>query len=96
MYCLPAVIYVGLSVIGVLYTLLTGEYTIGFAFLQLIFIWLFAWFLDFLCRRGYVIASWILVFFPFIFLGALIIGVLMLHKVETDVENKNAASPALK
>ena len=80
MYCLPAVIYIGLSVIGILYTLLLGEYTIGFAFVQLIFVWLFSWFLDFLCSRGYTIASWLLVFFPFIFMFALVFGVLMLQK----------------
>lgn len=90
MYCLPAVIYIGLSVIGVIYTLLAGGYSIGFAFLQLIFIGLFSWFLDFLCRRGYTIASWVLVLFPFVFIFALVFGVLMTQQHVNVSENSPA------
>lgn len=77
MYCLPAVIYIGLSVIGIFYSALNGLTSIGAIFLQIIFVWLFSWFLDYLCRNGYTVASWILVLFPFIFIFALVFGVLM-------------------
>lgn len=77
MYCLPAVIYIGLSIIGIMYSVLNGLTSVGAIVLQVLFTWLFAWFLDYLCRNGYTIASWVLVLFPFIFLFALVFGVLM-------------------
>ena len=89
MYCLPAVIYIGLSIIGLLYSILAGL-TMGFVIIDVLFIWLFAWFLDYLCRNGYTIASWVLVLFPFIFMFSLLAGVLMV----TATAKASSASPA--
>ena len=81
MYCLPAIIYIGLSIIGIMYSLLSGLTSIGGTIFQVFFIWLFAWFLDYLCRNGYPMASWVLVLFPFIFMFALLAGVLMVSQL---------------
>lgn len=89
MYCLPAIIYIGLSIVGIMYSLLIGFTNIGVTIIQLLSVWLFAWFLDYLCRNGYTIASWVLVLFPFIFMFALLAGVLM-----TTAANAASASPA--
>ena len=96
MYCLPAIIYIGLSLIGLLYTTLSGLSSIGGLLFQLLFIWLFSWFLDYLCRNGYTIASWVLVLFPFIFMFALIFGVLMMTAAQSkDIKIvSNAPAPA--
>lgn len=77
MYCLPAVIYVGLSIIGIMYSVLNGLTSSGAILLEVLFVWLFAWFLDYLCRNGYTIASWVLVLFPFVLIIATVVGVLM-------------------
>jgi hypothetical protein len=74
MYCLPAIIYIVLSIFGILYSLLSESINIGMVFFEIIFVWLFGWFLDFLCRRGYTVASWGLILFPFIFIAALFFG----------------------
>jgi hypothetical protein len=88
MYCLPAVIYIGLSIIGLLYSILAGL-TMGFVIIDVLITFVFAWFLDYLCRNGYPMASWILVLFPFIFMFALLAGVLM-----TTAVSHGSASPA--
>lgn len=79
MYCLPAVIYIGLSIIGLLYIWLAEGTSIGMVILELLFFGLFAWFLDYLCRNGYTMASWILVLFPFVFIFALAAGATITH-----------------
>jgi hypothetical protein len=55
---------------AVLYSLLAKLTSIGMVIVELLFVWLIAWFIDYLCRNGYPIASWIIALFPIVF-GAL-------------------------
>jgi hypothetical protein len=64
-YCTPAIIYLVISAITILTTIGTvSSFTIV---LKIIFVLLWAWFLNFLCDSGYSSVSWFLVFLPLIF-----------------------------
>ncbi len=78
MYCLPAVIYIGLSIIRFLYSIQAGL-TMGFVIFQVITSLVFVWFLYYLCRNGYPMTSWALVLFPIIFIFALAAGEVIIH-----------------
>ena len=62
----------------------------GTAIINTLITFVFAWFLDYLCRNGYPITSWVLVLFPFIFMFSLLAGVLMV----TAVSHGSAHPPA--
>lgn len=68
-YCTPAQLYVFFAVIS----LLLG-FLINFRFVTLLvntfFVLIWAWFLDWMCRKGVGIISWALVILPFIFFAA--------------------------
>jgi hypothetical protein len=66
LYCTPAMIYLAIAFIVIISSIGTIPYYI--IAIQIIFDLLWAWFLNFLCDSGYAAFSWILVFFPFIFM----------------------------
>ena len=69
--CTPAMIYFVLSVI----TLVIGVFT-NFHIISLLikglFILVWTWFLNYLCKKGYSIISWILVILPFLMMFGVI------------------------
>ena len=69
--CTPAMIYFVLSVI----TLVIGVFT-NFHILSLLikglFILVWTWFLNYLCKKGYSVISWILVILPFLMMFGVI------------------------
>ena len=64
-YCTPAQIYLVLALIGIV-----AGFMKNFRVITLIthsvFVVLFAWILNFLCRKGFTAISWILVLLPFV------------------------------
>jgi hypothetical protein len=62
-FCMPAKVYLVLSLLGMIYTLFSGS--ISIVILHLLFIALWAWFLNWLCDKGYSSISWLLVLFPY-------------------------------
>ena len=62
-FCMPAKVYLVLSLLGMIYTLFSGS--IGIVILHLLFIVLWTWFLNWLCDNGYSSISWLLVLFPY-------------------------------
>lgn len=64
-YCTPAQIYLVLALIGIV-----AGFLKNFRVLTLIthsvFVVLFSWILNFLCRKGFTAISWILVLLPFV------------------------------
>ena len=64
-YCTPAQIYLVLALIGIV-----AGFIKNFRVITLIthsvFVVLFAWILNFLCRKGFTAISWILVLLPFV------------------------------
>ncbi len=85
MYCLPAVIYIGLSIVGFLVSVLTEVISMGTFIINTLLTFLFAWFLDYLCRNGYPMTSWVLVLFPFVFMFALAAGAVIIHTTSTSM-----------
>lgn len=78
--CNPAKIFAVLSILflilDVVYMLDNKLFTFTKTFgliLQLIYIYFWSFLLNYLCLNGYGVLSWILVFFPFVFMGILII-----------------------
>jgi hypothetical protein len=63
--CAPALLYLILSVISISLALFSG---IGFLtiLIKLIFVAIWTWFLNYLCKKGFSVVSWILVILPFL------------------------------
>ena len=74
MYCLQAVIYIGLSIIALVLSVQAGFTSMGMLIIELLTTWLIAWFINYLCRNGYTMTSWIILSFPLIFMFALASG----------------------
>lgn len=62
--CSPAFIYFIIAIIGILMSIRRTGIVSGFVSLLFVMVW--TWFLNFLCKKGYKIVSWILLFLPFI------------------------------
>jgi len=62
--CTPALIYLVIAIIGILMAIKRTGIMSGV--FSLIFVLIWTWFLNFLCKKGYNVVSWILLFLPFI------------------------------
>jgi uncharacterized membrane protein len=62
--CTPALIYLVIAVIGILMAIKRTGILSGAV--SLIFVLIWTWFLNFLCKKGYNVVSWFLLFLPFI------------------------------
>jgi hypothetical protein len=62
--CTPALIYLVIAVIGILMAIKRTGILSGAV--SLIFVLIWTWLLNFLCKKGYNVVSWILLFLPFI------------------------------
>ena len=93
--CTPAKVYFIIAMVG----LLTGKNNptgysglIIFVSIQLFFIFIWTYFLQLLCRKGYTILSWILVFFPvillFLFLFLIILLIVFFPKKNKEKEKE--------
>jgi hypothetical protein len=70
--CTPASIYFWLSAIGLIVALITKFQVVAFI-INLFFVILWSWFLNYLCSKGLSIVSWVLVFLPIlIFTGVIV------------------------
>ena len=70
--CSPASIYFWISIIGLIIAFLT-KFQLSTTIINLFFILLWTYFLNYLCSKGYSTVSWVLVLLPIIiFVGALI------------------------
>ena len=63
-FCTPAIVYLVIAVLGFLTTITKSSVMSMIS--SAIFIFLWTWFLNFLCSKGYTGISWFLVVFPFI------------------------------
>ena len=70
--CTPASIYFWLSVIGLIVALITKFQVVAFI-INLFFVMLWSWFLNYLCSKGLSMVSWLLVLFPIIIFAGVII-----------------------
>jgi hypothetical protein len=83
--CSPAKIYFGLSVLSCI-IMLFNRMSILAIFSKLIFAFLWAFILGWLCSKGYTAISWFLVLLPFITIFLVAFGI-MTHMREIDKLN---------
>jgi hypothetical protein len=62
--CIPAMIYFILSIIAIVMSSLKN-FNIMYVLIKFFFSLLWSWVLNFLCKRGMTIVSWILLILPF-------------------------------
>ena len=83
--CTPAKLYFALSILSCIIMLFNRNNIIAI-FSKLIFAFLWAYLLGWLCRKGYKTISWILVLLPFIMMVLVFFGI-MRHMREIDQLN---------
>ena len=84
--CVPAMLYLILAVIGLI-TSVMQKFCFLCLLFEVIFIFIWTWFLNFLCSQGYKTISWILVVLPFIIFILMILVVIELMKINNVKEN---------
>jgi len=65
--CTPAQIYLGIAVLGSLFSLMRGS-RFGVVFMRMLFAVFWTFILGWLCKKGYTSISWFLVLLPYIML----------------------------
>ena len=82
--CPPALLYLLLSIIPMMVLIF---YNVGISvfLVELFFIVLWTWFLNFFCRKGFSVLSWFLVLMPiFIFTFLIVLSSYELARTEND------------
>ena len=67
-YCSPAQLYLVLAAIGLISGFLRN-FRIMTLIVNAVFVVLFAWVLNFFCRKGFTTVSWVLVLLPYVLLA---------------------------
>ena len=81
--CVPAMLYLVLSVISLILMAFKSCGALCLLF-KVLFIVIWTWFLNFLCTQGYTTISWILVLLPFIMF---ILMILLSYEVVKRIKN---------
>jgi len=84
--CAPAMLYLILSIIALISMAIQKFGALSLLF-KVIFVIIWTWFLNFLCKKGYKTISWILVILPFIIFILMILFAVKLVKMNNVKEN---------
>lgn len=85
--CVPAMLYLVLSVIALISMAFQSCGALCLLF-KVLFIAIWTWFLNFLCRQGYTTISWILVLLPFImFILIILLSYEVIKKLKNNKED---------
>lgn len=84
-YCTPAQLYLVLAAISLLSAFLK-DFSVITLLANAVFVVLFAWILNFLCRKGLKTLSWVLVLLPFALFAAGFLLAMEADKVKDVVE----------
>ena len=85
--CTPAFVYLVLEVLSVIVLIIKNAGSLALL-IKIAVIALWTWLLNFLCKNGYTVASWVLLVLPFIFTIILIIlNIIVLTDVIHDVRH---------
>ena len=82
--CLPAKIYLGLSILAIIFGLFNGV-KFSMLLLKLLFAGFYTLILNFLCSKGYKSISWFLVLLPFIVIFLIFFKILAISKQHQSV-----------
>lgn len=95
-YCTPALVYLVLSAIAIIAAF--GTVSMFSIVIKIIFVLLWAWFLNYLCESGYSAISWFLVFFPLLFtlLMIIIAAEVVYFASENNLANVVTLTPTIK
>jgi hypothetical protein len=80
--CPPAIVYLATTVVAVLY-MFVEKYQIPYIILNTLFSCAWAWILNFICLKGFLTASWILVLLPYMVTS--LVFFFITRYVETDL-----------
>ena len=72
--CTPAKIYFAIAVIAAVFAILNGAALMG-VFMNLVFAFLWTFFLGWLCKKGLKTLSWFLVLLPYIIMALAMFGI---------------------
>ena len=84
-YCTPAQLYLVLAAISLLSAFLK-DFSVITLLANAVFVVLFAWILNFLCKKGFKTISWVLVLLPFAVFAAGFLLAMEADKVKDVVE----------
>jgi hypothetical protein len=73
--CLPALIYLIIAIISIISTVAYGQFELLALVLQIVFVGLWTWLLNYICKRGYEGLSWFLLLLPYIIMAIFLISV---------------------
>ena len=62
--CTPSLVYLGLSLLSTIFSVMNMSLVANV--INILFIGIWTWFLNYLCTIGYSTASWLLLLFPFL------------------------------
>lgn len=89
--CTPAIVYVVFTAFSLIGMIFGGQY--GPAVSNFIFAFIYTYFLNWLCSKGYPGVSWFLVLLPFIFIGlSFLIAMFIFSKVAVVQTNNSATT----
>ena len=94
--CIPALVYLILSIIGLIIVLtqeiIARETHIFILLFKALFIGLWTWLLSFICSKGHIGVAWFLVFLPLILMIIVIIvaASVAIKAVKKEIENNKA------
>jgi predicted PurR-regulated permease PerM len=88
--CTPAVVYVVFTAFSLIGMIFGGQY--GPAVSSFIFAFIYTYFLNWLCSKGYPGVSWFLVLLPFIFIGvAFLFAIFVFSQVDVVQKDDSTA-----
>ncbi len=100
--CAPALVYAILVVVGIIAQMMNGMSTFFGTIGTIIIAGLWTWLLNYICKSGYTMASWVLVFLPIIFYILLFVFLIkfmssmskqekseFVKEVKTEIKKKN-------
>jgi hypothetical protein len=90
--CAPAILYLAISLLAIVYFIFTESYNILFYVFNILMILLWTWILNVICGAGYKWVSWVLVLFPFLILFLLLFVDFVALVI--DERNRNRAARA--
>jgi hypothetical protein len=87
--CMPAQIYLVLSVLSVISLVCVKRVSVGTVFLKIIFMGLWAWLLQHLCSVGQINLAWILLLLPLLLIIMIIAVVIELMAASSLIANSS-------
>ena len=87
--CPPAILYIVLSIISIIFIVITCTFPLIYHLINILVIILWTWLLNYICLSGHIFISWILVLLPIFFIILCVIyGLIALKKMTPEQIDK--------